>query len=97
LNENVKAKQRQQNPSSSVEENTRTMEAHDGVKGRLTDKSTNHLTSKHGHNFGVDDRLPPNPNQKPTKYEQTRTRLNDENKAKVCQEIQSIYFVKSKN
>ena len=56
----------------------------------MTDKSLNHLTSKHGHKFGVDDPLPRNPNQKPTKYEQTRTRLNNENKAKVREEIKSI-------
>ena len=64
--------------------------AHDGFKAKLTNKSENHLTSKHGHKFGVDDPLPPNPNQKPTKYKQTRTRLNNENKAKVREEIKSI-------
>lgn len=64
--------------------------AHDGFEAKLTDKSENHLTSKHGHKFGVDDPLPRNPNQKPTKFEQTRTRLNNENKAKVRQEIKSI-------
>lgn len=64
--------------------------AYDGFEAKLTDKSENHLTSKHGHKFGVDDPLPRNPNQKPTKYEQTRTRLNNENKAKVREEIKSI-------
>lgn len=64
--------------------------AYDGFEAKLTDKSKNHLTSKHGHKFGVDDSLPRNPNQKPTKYEQTRTRLNNENKAKVLEEIKSI-------
>ena len=64
--------------------------AYDGFEAKLTDKSENHLTSKHGHKFGVDDPLPRNPNQKPTKYEQTRTRLNNENKVKVREEIQSI-------
>ena len=64
--------------------------AHDGFKAKLTNKSENHLTSKHGHKFGVDDPLPPNPNQKPTKYKRTRTRLNNENKAKVREEIKSI-------
>lgn len=63
--------------------------AYDGFEAKLTDKSENHLTSKHGHKFGVADPLPPNPNQKPTKYEQTRTRLNNENKAKVREEIKS--------
>jgi hypothetical protein len=64
--------------------------AYDGFEAKLTDKSENHLTSKHGHKFGVDDPLPRNPNSKPTKYEQTRTRLNHENKAKVREEIKSI-------
>ena len=64
--------------------------AYDGFEAQLTDKSLNHLTSKHGHEFGVDDRLPIDPNQKPTKYEQIRTRVNNENKAKVREEINSI-------
>ena len=64
--------------------------AYDGFAAKLTDKSENHLTSKHGHKFNVDDPLPRNPNSKPTKYEQTRTRLNHENKAKVREEIKSI-------
>ena len=64
--------------------------AYDGFESELTDRSLNHLTSKHGHKFGVDDPLPRNPNQKPTKYEQTLTRLNNENKAKVREEISSI-------
>ena len=75
---------------SSEQDSVREITAHDGVKGRLIDKSTNHLTSKHGGALGVDDPLPRNPNQKPTKYEQTRTRLNHENKAKVREEIKSI-------
>jgi hypothetical protein len=45
----------QHNPSSSVEQNTRIMEAHDGFKTKLTDKSANHLTAKHGHSFGIDE------------------------------------------
>jgi hypothetical protein len=52
----------------------REITAHDGVKAKLTDKSENHLTSKHGHVLGIDDPLPPNPNQKPTKSKQIRTR-----------------------
>jgi len=31
--------------------------AYDGFEAKLTDKSENHLTSKHGHKFGVDDPL----------------------------------------
>jgi hypothetical protein len=56
----------------------------------LTDKSTNHLTSKHGHVLGIDDPLPPNPNQKPTKYKQIRTRINNENKEKFGDIIEEI-------
>ena len=56
----------------------------------MTDKSLSHFTSKHGHKFGVDDPLPRNPNQKPTKFKQIRTRLNNENKAKVREDIKSI-------
>ena len=63
---------------------------YDGFKAKLTDKSASHLTSKHGHKFGVGYPLPRNPNEKPTKYKQTQTRLNNENKAKVREEIKSI-------
>ena len=62
---------------SSEQESVREIIAHDGVKGKLTDKSTNHLTSKHGDVLGIDDPLPPNPNQKPTKYKQVRTRIRE--------------------
>ena len=74
----------------SGQRNSTKLTAYDGFEAKLTDKSENHLTSKHGHKFGVDDPLPRNPNQTSTKYEQTRTRLNNENKAKVREEIQSI-------
>lgn len=67
-------------PNSSTEDSTREITGHDGVKGILTDKSANHLTSKHAHEVGIEDRLPPDPNQKPTKYPQPRTRLNKKNK-----------------
>lgn len=43
----------------------------------------------HNREFGINYPLPPNPNQKPTKYKQTRTRLNKENKAKFREEINS--------
>ena len=64
---------------------------YDGFEAELTDKSENHLTSKHGHNFGVDDPLPLNSNQRATKYKQDpiRTRLNNENKAKCREGIKS--------
>ena len=66
------------------------IQAHDGFEATLTDKSKNHLTSKHGDSFGVDDPLPRNPDQKPTKFKQIRTRLNKANKATVSQEIERI-------
>ena len=54
--------------------------AQDGVTGLLTDKSTNHLLAKHGNSLGIDDPLPPNPNQKTKKHKQIRTRINKKNK-----------------
>jgi hypothetical protein len=75
---------------SSEQDSVREIIAHDGVKGKLTDKSTNHLTSKHGDVLGIDDPLPPNPNQKPTKYEKIRTRINKENKEKFGDTVEEI-------
>ena len=75
---------------SSEQDSGREITAHDGVKGRLTDKSTNHLTSKHGDVLGIDDPLPPNLNQKPTKYKQIRTRVNKENKEKFGDIVEEI-------
>ena len=75
----------QQNPNSSRE-----ITCHDGLKAMLTDKSANHLTSKHGHEVGIDDPLPPNPSQKPTKYKQVRTRINNENKEKFGDILEKI-------
>lgn len=75
---------------SSEQDSVREVTAHDGVKSRLTDKSTNHLTSKHGDVLGIDDPLPPNPNQKPTKYKQIRTRVNKENKKKFGDIVEEI-------
>ena len=75
---------------SSEQDSVREIIAHDGVKGKLTDKSTNHLTSKHGDVLGIDDPLPPNPNQKPTKYEKTQTRINKENKEKFGDTVEEI-------
>jgi hypothetical protein len=75
---------------SSEQDSVREITAHDGVKGKLTDKSTNHLTSNHGDVLGIDDPLPPNPNQKPTKYEKIRTRINKENKEKFGDTVEEI-------
>ena len=79
------------NQSKSPEQDSvREIIAHDGVKGKLTDKSTSHLTSKHGDVLGIDDPLPPNPNQKPTKHEKIRTRINKENKEKFGDTVEEI-------
>jgi len=64
--------------------------AHDGVKGRLTDKSANHLTSKHAHDLGIDDPLPPSPNQKPGKFPKIRTRINKANKKEFTDTLEKI-------
>lgn len=64
--------------------------AHDGVKSKLTEKSTNHLLSKHGHNLGIDDALPLSPNQKPTRYKQVRTRINKANQATFGDVIERV-------
>jgi hypothetical protein len=44
--------QRNTNPSTNLI-------VYNGFEAKLTDKSENHLTSKHGHKFGVDDPLTP--------------------------------------
>jgi hypothetical protein len=56
----------------------------------LTDKSANHLTSKHGHDLGIDDPLPPSPNQKPGKFPKIRTRINKENKKEFTDTLEKI-------
>ena len=75
---------------SSEQDSAREMTAHDGLKAILTDKSANHLTSKHAHEVGIDDPLPPNPKQKPTAYKQVRTRINNENKEKFGDILEKI-------
>ena len=80
-----------ENECKSTEQNSvREITGHDGVKGTLTDKSTNHLTSNHGHYLGIDDPLPLNPNQKTKKYKQIRTRINKENKEKFGDIVEEI-------
>ena len=66
------------------------LRTYDDFEIKLTSKSEDHFTSKHGHNFGVTDILPPPANQKPTEYEQVTTRLNTENKLKVREEIKNL-------
>ena len=52
----------------------------DGYEAEMLNSSLDHLLSKHGHSFGINDALVPNPNQKPTKYPQIRTRINSCNR-----------------
>ncbi len=58
------------NSQSQNQQNMRTLSVHDGSQADITESSADHLLSKHGHNFNVNDKLPPNANQKPTKYPQ---------------------------
>ena len=61
------------NGQSQDQQNTSTLSVHDGSQADITESSVDHLLAKHGHNFGIDDQLPPNLNQKPTKHPQIRT------------------------
>ena len=80
----------QRNSDSATEHSIQEIIAHDGVKGRLTDKSANHLTSKHGDVFGIDDPLPPSPNQKVGKFTKIRTRINKDNKKQFADTLEKI-------
>ena len=75
---------------SSEQDSTREITAHDGLKAILTDKSANHLMSKHGDVLGIDDPLPPLPNQKPGKYGKIRTRINNQNKKQFTDTLEKI-------
>ena len=80
----------QLNSDSATEHSIREIIAHDGVKGRLTDKSANHLTSNHGHVLSIDDPLPPSPNQKVVKFTKIRTRINKDNKKQFADTLEKI-------
>jgi hypothetical protein len=80
----------QSNTNSPTKQPVREITAHDKVKGKLTDKSLNHLTSKHADALGIDDPLPPDPNQKPTPYKKTRTRVNKVNKKKFGDTVEKM-------
>lgn len=75
---------------SQNQQNTRTLSVYDGSQADITESSVDHLLSKHGHNFSVKDQLPPNANQKPTKHQQIRTRVNNQNREKLINEAQTI-------
>ena len=80
----------QSNANSLTNEPVREITAHDGVKGKLSDKSLNHLTSKHADAIGIDDPLPILPNQKATKYKQVHTQINNENKKEFGDTLEKI-------
>lgn len=63
---------------------------YDSSKADLSESSLDHLLTKDGHNLGINDKLPPNPNQKPTKYEQVRTRVNGETRNQFVHEAQAL-------
>jgi hypothetical protein len=80
----------QSNANSPKNQPVREITTHDGVKGKLSDKSLSHLTSKHANAIGIDDPLPISSNQKATKYKQVRTRINNENKKKFGDTLEKI-------
>ena len=51
----VVSSQSSSNKSSSANQKVRTMRTHDGYDAALPDDSANHFTSKHGHDFGIND------------------------------------------
>lgn len=67
--------------SELEEELTVKFTAHDGLQCKISPQSQDHLTAKHGHDFGIDDQLSPNLNQKLNKYPQRKTRVNKNNKS----------------
>lgn len=77
---------------SAEEEVVREITAHDGVTGTFTDKSLDHLTTKHGHSLNIDDPLPPDPNQKSSPYKdaQIRTRVNAKTKKQFGDKVEEI-------
>ena len=52
---NKKSEKDQCQKNSQKKKAIRVITAHNGVEAILTDKSANHLTSKHGHDLGIDD------------------------------------------
>lgn len=61
-----------QNKTKTSEKSTKLI-AHDVFKAKITQKSQSYLVSKHGHQFGINDLLPRNPNQKKSPHIQVRT------------------------
>ena len=53
---------------------------YDGYEAETLNSSLDHLLSKHGHSFDINDAFPLNPNQKPTKYPQIRTKISSGNR-----------------
>ena len=82
-----------QNSPSYIE----TIQTFDGKSMDIPNKSLDHLLSKHGHRFGVNDPLAIDPNQKDTNYfeRKIRTRLTPENRNQFRNNIKK--FGQSKN
>jgi len=76
--------------SADSRQSSRAMQAHDGFRTELDGKSAKHLTSKHGHSFGIDDPAPLPSNQKPTKHRQVRTKTSDKNTQKFGDIVEEI-------
>jgi hypothetical protein len=53
-----------------------------GLIRKLIGNGPHHFINLSWNRFGIDDPLPLSPNQKPTTYPQTRTRINNVNKGK---------------
>ena len=61
-----------------------------GKRVKLDQDSHRHLLNKHGRALNVDDLLPPSQNQKPTKWPQTRTRINKQNLETSAKRMEEI-------
>ena len=63
---------------------------YDGFEAEMVKNNMNHLLAKHGHNFGIEERLALDPNQTPPLYPQVRTRLNSKNQNQFRENLKSF-------
>jgi hypothetical protein len=77
---------------SSLNESSKTIEIFDGKIMDTSDRSLDHLVSKHGHRFGVNDPLPMDSKQQDTNYfeRKIRTRLTPENRNQFRNNLQEF-------
>ena len=59
------------------------------LETQLTPRSEDHLLTKHGHNFKINDQLPKPGNDQTGRYNSPRTRLNQENRKTLRSNLQS--------